>query len=162
MKFEICFWKTVSGEHFVATADWISKIEITVWSFGKGLLNGLIVEVQIKFENSIKKAVSGVHLVTTADWISKMGLLFGILAKDFWMVKLLKCWSLKIPFSGEQFVSTANWSLKNEMAISNVKNEFAGTIKSSPLPVNKIQIYKLRSKVVSGEHVVVRAFQCLI
>jgi len=35
MKFEIFFWKTVSGEHFVATPDWISKMEIAVWILGK-------------------------------------------------------------------------------------------------------------------------------
>jgi len=118
MKFEISFWKTVSGEHFVATPDWISKMEIAVWSSGKGLLNGfkLTVKLQMRFENFIWKTVSGEHFVTTADWISKLGLLFGVPGKDFWTVKLLKfenfIWKT---VSSEHFVNFKNWNCSLEL-----------------------------------------------
>ena len=62
------------------------------------------------------------QFVTTADWISNMGLLFGVLGKDFWMVKLLDSWSLKFHLENCKrwtlyTITTANWLLNFEIAV---------------------------------------------
>ena len=89
MRFENFIWKTVSGEHFVTTADWISKLGLLFGVPGKDFWKVKL----LKFENFIWKTVSSAreHFVNFKNWNCSLELwerVVGYVLRQFKISKL--------------------------------------------------------------------------
>ena len=87
MRFENFIWKTVRGEHFVTTADWISKLGLLFGVPGKDFWTVKL----LKFENFIWKTVSSEHFVNFKNWNCSLELwerVVGYVLRQFKISKL--------------------------------------------------------------------------